>query len=137
MRFILLCLLLIGVAIFGFGNKTGNGVPPSTIYAVAAPIPGPDLAAVKVTKFKGRKDGFGNVLIADLTVTNNNAFAIKDVEVTCEHSANSGTRIDKNVRTIYEKINAKSSRSVQQLNMGFIYSQATRTGCSVTDYKIF
>ena len=57
---------------------------------------------VKITDFSWRKEGFNNIMILDLTVRNELPFSVKDVEITCEHSAPSGTKIDSNTRTIYE-----------------------------------
>ena len=68
------------------------------------------LQSVKISKVNWKKGGFDNVMIATFTFQNTNAFDVKDVEVTCEHFANSGTFIDRNVRTIYEVIKAKSSK---------------------------
>src|SRR5687768_4333524 len=41
---------------------------------------------------------------ADFTITNGNDFDIKDIRITCEHIAPSGTTIDNSTRTIYDII---------------------------------
>lgn len=48
------------------------------------------------------------MMIATFRIDNNNPVPIKDIEVTCIHWANSDTVIDRNTRTIYQRINAKS-----------------------------
>ena len=66
-------------------------------------------------------------------VHNGNTFPIKDIEITCQHSAPSGTKIDSNKRTIYERIDAGASLPIKNFDMGFIHTQATSTSCSITD----
>jgi hypothetical protein len=57
---------------------------------------------------------------------------VKDIEVHCRHDAPSGTTIDSNTRTIYERIDANKSKRIDKFNMGFIHSQAERSGCRIT-----
>ena len=56
---------------------------------------------------------------------------MKDIDVRCESNAPSGTAIDSNRRTIYERIEAKKTKRLTNFNMGFIHSQATRSDCTV------
>jgi hypothetical protein len=85
--------------------------------------------------FSWQKDGFGSVMKATFVIYNRNKFAVKDVSVTCTHAANSGTKIDSNTRTVYERINADGYQSVVQMNMGFIHSAASSSKCEVTDFS--
>src|SRR5215218_4144276 len=89
------------------------------------------LEGIKIEKFSWKKGGFDNVMIATFKFRNDNDFAIKDIEVTCRHAAESGTYIDRNTRTIYQIVKAKSSRVVAEFSMGFVHSQAARSGCTV------
>lgn len=86
--------------------------------------------------FNWSKGGFGSVMIVDFVILNPSNYAIKDLEVTCTHFANSGTRIDSNSRTIYEVVPAKGKKIVKDFNMGFIHSQATKTSCKVLDLEV-
>jgi hypothetical protein len=92
------------------------------------------LAKLSISSFRGGKDGFGTVLIASFVLHNGNTFPVKDLTVTCVHAGNSGTRIDSNTRTVYERIGADQYYSVTDLNMGFIHSAATSTSCRVTNF---
>ena len=78
------------------------------------------------------KGGFDNVMITNFSIRNSSSFAVKDIGIRCDHSAPSGTHIDSNTRTIYERIEPKKSKQFTNFNMGFIHSQATRTSCAVT-----
>ena len=67
---------------------------------------------------------------------NDNPFPVKDLTIACIHSAQSGTKIDKNTRTIYEVIPAHGTKRVQKFNMGFIATQAVQSSCSVMDFQL-
>jgi hypothetical protein len=87
-------------------------------------------------KFGWNKTGFDTVMVADFTFSNKNGFDIKDVEIKCTHSAESGTVIDSNDRIIYQLFRANSKRSVTGFNMGFIHSQVKSSACSIVDFQI-
>lgn len=86
--------------------------------------------------FTWHKDGFDSIMIANFTIENKGPQAAKDFEIECTHSANSGTVIDRNTRTIYEVVKPNSKKRFANFNMGFIHSQATRSGCSITNFKV-
>jgi len=94
------------------------------------------LANLRIDGFSWEKAGFDNVMVATFMVNNANPVPVKDVEITCGLSANSGTMIDVSKRTIYDSIDRKSYLSVREMNMGFINSQASRSKCIVTDFKL-
>ena len=111
---------------------------PNSASASASPSAPSAEAILQNVKldFSWKKAGFDSIMKADFTVTNNNAFAIKDIEITCTHSANSGTVIDRNNRTIYEIVKANGKRKFADFDMGFIHSQATSSSCQVTSVKM-
>jgi hypothetical protein len=92
------------------------------------------LHTVKIAKWSGRKGGFGSTMIATFTLQNTNSFDVKDIEITCEQFGNSGTLIDRNVRTVYEIIKANGTKTVRDFNMGFVHAQATKSSCSITAF---
>jgi hypothetical protein len=103
--------------------------------AAEAKANGPDrLATIQISKESWRKDAFDTVMMASFTLKNTNDFDVKDIEITCLHYGNSGTQIDRNVRTIYEVVKAKGSKTIHDFNMGFIHSQATKSGCAVSKF---
>jgi hypothetical protein len=73
----------------------------------------------------------GMLMTANFTINNKNDYDVKDIEITCIHSAPSGTVIDSNTRTIYETFQARSKRSIRNFKMGFIHDQAKRSGCRI------
>jgi hypothetical protein len=79
------------------------------------------------------KGGFDKVMLADFKIKNDNEFPIKDVTITCNHAAPSGTKLGSNTQTIYEVVKAKSTKRINNFNMGFIHSQTGGSRCEVTD----
>lgn len=83
--------------------------------------------------FTWSKGGFDNVLLANFKIRNDNEFPIKDVTITCNYTAASGTELGSNTQTIYEVVKAKSTKSINNFNMGLIHSQTGGMRCEVTD----
>jgi hypothetical protein len=86
---------------------------------------------VSVESFQWTKEGFGNVMEANFVIRNKLPWPVKDIEIRCEHSAPSGTMIDSNTRTIYERFEANQPKQINKFNMGFMHSQATRSDCQI------
>jgi hypothetical protein len=70
-------------------------------------------------------------MIASFTFSNPTDFDMKDMVVTCDLSAPSGTKISTAERTVYEIVPARSQKTVSRINMGFVNSQAKKAGCVV------
>jgi hypothetical protein len=132
----------IGVAVLiGIGmlvDKTGTSTDRAgaTSGPSASQMKRQALGLVKINEWSWDTHGFGNVMMANFTFENRNAFSVKDIEVTCTHIANSGTKIDSNTRTIYEIIPGNGLRSVRDFNMGFVNSQAAKSRCEVTNLVV-
>ena len=69
----------------------------TTIAAIFLSATGPAFAAepgdkVKISIEKWRKPGSNNIGTADITVTNDNDFAVKDIRVKCDYMSKTGGR---------------------------------------------
>lgn len=91
------------------------------------------LASMELVDVAWKKDGFGSVMVMSATIKNRGAASVKDVEIDCTHSSNSGTKIDSNSEIIYEIVPAGQSIQIKDFSMGFIHSQASSTSCRITD----
>jgi hypothetical protein len=112
-------------------NKEPLGRPAPGKYVSAADA----LKNIRIGGFRWERGGFGSVMLATFTVYNDNAFPIKDVEITCVHTTSSGTTIDRNTRTIYERIEGKGYVAAPEMNMGFIHSAAKSSRCAPTHFS--
>lgn len=114
---------------------------PSTISTGIAPPPAQksakeiiaDNLTLDTVWYRG---GFDSLLFADFTITNKSSSDVKDLEIVCTSSAPSGTSVDKNDRVIYDIVHAKSTKVIKKFSMGFLHSQATRTGCAIRDFQV-
>jgi hypothetical protein len=87
-------------------------------------------------EYKWKKEGFGNIMEADLFIKNNSAYDIKDIQIQCDHFAKSGTKIDSNNRPIYEIIGKSSSKNYLNFNMGFMNQQVNTSSCYIKDFSL-
>lgn len=87
-------------------------------------------------QFEWSKGGFNNIMMIDITIKNNSNYNIKDFTIKCDHSSNSGTKIDSNERIIYEIVKAGETKEMKEFNMGFIHSQATSSNCKIVDLVV-
>jgi hypothetical protein len=103
--------------------------------ATEALPPVEDLAKDKLTlDHKGwYQGGFGNIYMGDFKVHNNSDRNIKDITIECTTKGKSGTELNKISTTIYENINANSSKRFREVNMGFIDQQSSTSNCEITD----
>ena len=127
---------LFGLAVLGniIGGLSGGSSTSSSGSAAAKIDPKTEaLSAVKLDKLNWHKGGFDNVMMLNATIKNGGGRDVKDIEIECTHSSNSGTRIDSNKKIVYELVKAGKSVRIKEFNMGFIHNQAASTGCQITD----
>jgi hypothetical protein len=90
--------------------------------------------ALSIGNWHWTKSGFGSVMIIDrMTIRNDAPFAIKDFTLKCVHQGPSGTEMDSNTRRVYDIVPADGSKTVRDMNMGFINSQVVTSSCEITD----
>lgn len=129
-------LALIAIlAVGGFAIMQIEKGTPNAVTTGETRQADPKTIAIKEVdlKYEWGKAADGLVMLADFTFRNNNDFAVKDLTITCNHYASSGTLVDSNTRTVYELIRPKTAKTVRGFNMGFIHSQAARSGCKIVD----
>ena len=91
---------------------------------------------VEVVKFNWRVGGFDNILMVDFEIKNNLSTPVKDIKIVCNSYAKSGTKIDSNVREIFDIIQPGQVLRIGNFNMGFINSQVHQVGCVVKDFQL-
>jgi hypothetical protein len=70
-------------------------------------------------------------MMATFVIKNTSPFDIKDITIHCTNAAPSGTVIGSIDHTIYDLVKANSTKTFREVNMGFIHSQASSSGCHV------
>jgi len=90
----------------------------------------------QLVKFVGRKEGFGNVLVIDVTIRNDSLSNLKDFQIVCESMGPSGTVTDQNTRVLYGVVEARKTRTFRKLNMGLVNQQSVNADCRVDQASI-
>jgi len=135
---------IVSVVCLGFfcflaaGSMDSNNMSPSSGDSTASlpALQTPRETVLKTVKLSHTCSTDDIILTCNFKIENPAERAFKDFEITCNHFAPSGTKIDSNSRTIYEVVKAHSKRSISNFNMGFIHSQAKSSSCSVTDLTV-
>jgi len=133
---------VIGVMLFVFvplmATKEENKHKNQPIVRVPEEAPPPvvrnDEVVLGNTTYK--VGGFGSNLILHTEVINKSDKNLKDIEIRCVVYGKSGTVIDGKTSIVYDAFYAKETKSITDVNMGFVNSQLASVGCQVTDFKI-
>ncbi|MBR1218629.1 hypothetical protein JQ557_11555 [Bradyrhizobium sp. U87765 SZCCT0131] len=97
-------------------------------FAAAAADPAD---AVKVIKQVWRKGGHTNVGIADITLGNDNPFAVKDIKIRCVFTTRSTGKVTEIQQTIAGPIKPNSEQTFKKVSFGFVDTQAADGACEV------
>src|SRR4030095_1255004 len=94
------------------------------------------LSTVTITKFHWYKSGSDNMLT--LTIENFGQQPVKDIEITCPYplGAKSDTDIYTYRKTIYETVPAGKTRTIRDINMGFVHPKVVGDLCKITDLAV-
>lgn len=138
-------LLFVGLSMLPQSDRPGStpsaytarervdGAPTIIPPAMAEKVRQQDaiFAGLRLDKIDWQRGGFGAVAIATMTFNNQTEFAVKDIVLTCSFFAPSGTRIHQKVHVVYERIASKKKKTVREVNLGFIPSQAHSATCMI------
>lgn len=99
-----------------------------TGYSVSAAEPGDK---VSVTIERWRKPGSNNIGTADLIVTNDNDFAVKDIRVKCDYMSKVGERKIETEQNISVTVKAKSAKKFKKTKFAYIDTDKADGACKV------
>jgi len=86
---------------------------------------------VKVTIEKWRKPGTNNVGTADMTVTNDNDFAVKDIRVGCDYMSKTGGRKIETDQRLAITVKAKTTKLFKKVKFPYIDQDVATGSCKV------
>lgn len=92
------------------------------------------LASVRVDVIRWTKGGFGTVALTDLRIKNGRDAPIRDIAISCQFFAPSGTMVGNTTQTVYRSVAAGKTISVKDLNLGFVHSQAIKMACQTAGF---
>ncbi len=111
---------VIAIAVFLSGVSVGH-------FANAAE-PG-DKVAVSIERW--RKPGSNNIGTADVTISNDNDFAVKDIRVKCDYVAKVGGRKIETEQNIAVTVKANSKKKFKKTKFAYIDTDAAEGSCKV------
>lgn len=109
----------------------------STIAAVFLGAAGPAFAAdpgdkVTIKIERWRKPGTNNIGTADITVTNDNDAAVKDIRVKCDYMSKTGGRKIETDQRLALTVKPKTTKLFKKTKFPFIDQEAATGACKVT-----
>lgn len=87
--------------------------------------------AVKLVKQVWKKPGRNNIGSADLTISNDNPFAVKDIKLKCVFTIEATGKVSEIQQTVPGPLKAKTTQTFKKVSFGFIDTQAAEGSCSV------
>ncbi|QOG20412.1 hypothetical protein [Bradyrhizobium sp. SEMIA] len=117
------------------GDKARAEKRAAELKAELAELQRPVTDRMDITDQSWEKGGFNSVGIMNFTIKNGNAYAVKDVTVSCRFFGKSGTLLNDNSQTVYDIVPANATKRFTKVNVGFINSQAQRGGCDLKNAR--
>lgn len=87
--------------------------------------------AVKVIKQVWKKGGHNTAGIADITIGNDNPFAVKDIKIKCVFTTRSTGKVTEIQQTIAGPVKPKSEHTFKKVSFGFVDTQGADGACEV------
>ena len=96
--------------------------------AMSEPLPA---AALRISGQSWRRGGLGSNAQATFTLRNDNAYAVKDIEIACAFARRDGSHLTDRKRIIPVTVDPKARKRFARLHVGFVNVHADRINCSV------
>jgi hypothetical protein len=86
---------------------------------------------VTLTIERWRKPGSNNIGTADVSITNDNDFAVKDIRVKCDYMSKVGERKIETEQNIAVTVKAKSTKKFKKTKFAYIDTEKAEGACKV------
>lgn len=129
---------LLGMVLTSGGRPTGNTVLEKTITKDEPTTIKNDGMDIKIAisnidfQYKLTKGGFDNIMLIDITAENNNPYPVKDLTISCDMTAQSGTHVGSVEKKLLKKIEPGEKLVENHFNMGFINRQVEGASCYIS-----
>jgi len=77
-----------------------------------------------------------NVFLVEFTIENRTPYAIKDISITCDQIAPTGTIIQAHAETIYDIINPTTRSTYSPIPFGTKHRQTQSLQCQITNFTL-
>ncbi len=114
-------------------NRTASFLLTAAVVVGAAV--GPAMAepadALRVIKQVWKKGGHNTIGIADITIGNDNAFAVKDIKLRCMFTTKATGKVTEIQQTIAGPLKPKTEQTFKKVSFGFVDTIAAEGACEV------
>ena len=91
----------------------------------------PPAAGLRISGQSWQRAGLGSNAQATFTLRNDNAYAVKDIEIACAFARRDGSHLTDRKRIIPVTVDPKTRKRFARLHVGFVNIHANRINCSV------
>jgi hypothetical protein len=107
-----------------------RSIATGSVNAAAPVLAGDPRTGMNVVKVDWRREGFGFTAVADVSVRNNNGYAVRVDRINCRFRTKDGTTQD-HAQGVYDIIQPRTERTIRNVSLGFIDGAAKGLDCSV------
>jgi hypothetical protein len=97
----------------------------------AAMSEAPPASKLRISGQSWQRAGLGSNAQATFTLRNDNAYAVKDIEIACAFARPDGSHLTDRKRIIPVTVKSKARKRFARLHVGFVNIHANRINCSV------
>lgn len=105
--------------------------PPTAEGEAIAPEEAAPVDGLKIASQYWRRGGLGSNALVTFTVRNTNAYAVKDIAISCAFSRRDGSHLTDRTRVIHDTVNMRSRKTFARLHVGFVNVNASKAKCSL------
>jgi len=112
-------------------NRGAGAVAIACLLAGVTAAAADPADAVKVTKQVWKKPGRNNIGIADITINNDNPFAVKNIKIKCVFTTAASGKVTEIQQTVPGPLKARTEQTFKKVSFGFIDTQEAEGACQV------
>ncbi|GAC1338712.1 MAG: hypothetical protein NVSMB20_15010 [Bradyrhizobium sp.] len=105
-------------------------IPPGEEAATPGQAGAP-LDGLRIASQSWRRGGLGSIALVTFTLRNTNAYAVKDIQISCAFNRRDGSHLTDRARVIHDTINMKSRRTFARVHVGFVNVTADKAKCAL------
>ena len=110
------------------GPEPGSEAAPA---GQAAPVEPTALSGLKISSQSWRRGGLGSNALVTFTLRNDNAYAVKNIEIACSFSREDGSHLtDRKLLIPDAVVNMKSRKTFARMHIGFVNIDANKAKCT-------
>ena len=89
------------------------------------------LSGLRISSQSWRRGGLGSKALVTFTLRNTNAFAIRDVEITCAFSRRDGSHVTDRRRVVPGEVSSRSRKTFAAVHVGFVNVNVSTAKCTL------